>query len=118
MSRSVPEWRGSTPDAKIPDTVKARVWLRCGGCCALTGRKLRPGDAHEYDHILPLALGGLHAESNLQLVSSEAHKVKTRDDIGAIRKADRIGRKHRGEHPKSKGNNIIRSRGFQKRGTP
>lgn len=38
--RKRPEWRGKTPDARIPNAVRARVWLRCEGRCALTGLKI------------------------------------------------------------------------------
>lgn len=109
FGRSVEEWVGATPDAAIPDRVKLRIWNRYGGKCAITGRKLRANEA-EYDHIQALALGGRHAESNLRLVSGEAHKAKTADDRSRIAKADRIARKHAGLWPKSK--TPIRNRGF------
>ena len=110
--RAVEEWRGATPDAAIPARVKLRIWERCGGRCALSGRKIMPGDAHDYDHIIPLGLGGEHRETNLQLVSADAHKQKTRADVGMIAKAKRQGLKHRGLWPKSK--TPLRSRGFPK----
>lgn len=100
--RSVPEWIGATPDSAIPKAVKLRIWERYGGRCAITGRKLQVGDAYDFDHILPLALGGEHRETNIQLVSREAHKEKTREDVGRIRKADRQGLKFRGLWPETK----------------
>lgn len=110
IGRSVPEWRGDHPDQAIPERVRLRIWQRCGGRCALTGKKLRPGDAYEFDHILALALGGEHREFNLQLVSSEAHKAKTRTDVAAKAKADRIAKKHLGLWPKAKSK--LSGRGF------
>jgi 5-methylcytosine-specific restriction endonuclease McrA len=112
IGRSVPEWVGKTPDAAIPARVKLRVWERCNGRCALTGKKIMPGDAHDYDHIIPLGLGGEHREGNLQLVSAEAHKQKTRADVDMIAKAKRISLKHTGNWPKSK--TPLKSRGFPK----
>lgn len=112
FGRAVEEWVGATPDAAIPDRVKLRVWNRHGGRCAITGRKLRANEA-EYDHIQALALGGRHAESNLRLVGSEAHRAKTADDRGQIAKADRIARKHAGLWPEPK--RKLQSRGFEKR---
>ncbi len=108
--RSLPEWIGATPDSAVPRAVKMRVWERCGGRCAITGLKIHLGEPHEFDHIIPLALGGRHAESNLQLVSKDAHKTKTASDVGAIRKADRVRAKHLGLFPKPK--RPLQGRGF------
>jgi hypothetical protein len=110
--RQVPEWIGATPDTPVPPRVKLRIWERCGGRCALTGKKLMPGDAYDFDHIRPLILGGENRESNLQLVSRDAHKAKTKADVSAKAKADRTRAKHLGVWPKSKAK--IRSRGFAK----
>ena len=94
--RAIPEWRGSTPDAKIPDRVKRRIWLRCDGRCALTGRKLRPGDQHDFDHIQPLEDDGVHAEMNLQLVWRPAHREKSKAEATGRAKERRIFAKHTG----------------------
>lgn len=115
--RAVEEWRGSSPDAKIPDRVKLRIWTRCKGVCGLTGRKIRPGEAYDFDHILPLGLGGAHTESNLHVVLRDAHKAKTADDRARMAKADRIARKNAGLWPKSRAR--LSSRPFPKtRPTP
>lgn len=108
--RSVPEWVGSTPDAAIPTRVKLRVWERCEGRCAITGAKLRPGDAYDFDHEKPLHLGGEHRESNLRVVSRQAHREKSAEEVSAKAKADRIRAKHLGVFPKSK--RPLKSRGF------
>lgn len=112
--RNVPLWSSENPDAAIPRAVKARVWLRCGGRCALSGRKLTPGDAVDFDHITPLSMGGKHAEENLQLVSRQAHRAKTAEEAAPRAKADRIFAKHNGLWPKSK--RPLQGRGFAKRG--
>ena len=41
---------------------------------------------YEVDHIEPLGLGGLHCLSNLQILSVEDHKEKTKKDIAKIAK--------------------------------
>jgi 5-methylcytosine-specific restriction endonuclease McrA len=102
------EWRAAHPEAAKriikryqkahPDQVKANVARRRAArrsakceCCA-------PADfrpvydmafllAWEVDHIKPLALGGEHCVKNLQVLSVEAHKEKTRADRKAIRAA-------------------------------
>lgn len=112
MSRSVPLWEGSTPDAAIPTRVKLRIWERCGGRCGLTGRKIMPGDQHDYDHIRALILGGAHREDNIHVVLRAAHKLKTADDVARKAKADRVRAKHLGIWPQSK--RPLKSRGFEK----
>lgn len=110
--RAVPEWEGTTPDSPIPTRVKLRVWQRCGGRCAITGKKLGPADKYDFDHIIPLAMGGRHAESNLQIVERSAHREKTKQDVADLAKARRIAMKHTGIWPQSKAR--LKGRGFQK----
>lgn len=90
------EWIGSSPDAKIPDRVKARVFERYGGRCYLSGIKIGPGMAWEVEHVLALAAGGEHRESNLAPVLAKAHKEKTREDRKVIAKINRVRKKHLG----------------------
>lgn len=108
--RSVEEWIGSSPDAKVPDRVKDRIFVRNKGRCHLSGIVIRPGDAWEVEHIKPLALGGEHRESNMAPALVDAHKAKTALEKSLIAKVDRMRRKHLGTWPKSKAK--IKSRGF------
>lgn len=94
--RSVPEWIGSSPDAKVPGTVKARVFLRADGMCHLSRRKIRPGEAWEIEHIVPLSMGGQHRESNLAPALAAPHREKTAAETAARAKADRSRAKHLG----------------------
>ncbi len=52
--------------------VKRRVWERCSGRCVECGsdRLL------EFDHVIPLALGGSNGERNLQLLCAECNRTK------------------------------------------
>ncbi len=113
--RATEEWHGSSPDAEIPARVKLRIWTRCDGKCALTGKRIMPGDAYDFDHIKALANGGTHSEGNLQLVWREAHKAKTAADRGEQARVERIRKKHLGIWEKPKGNNRLQSRPFPKR---
>lgn len=79
--RSVPEWIGKTHDSQIPPRVRLRIFDRCGGVCHLSGRKIRPGDNWEVDHVVALSNGGEHRESNLVPVLVEPHKEKTKADV-------------------------------------
>ena len=94
--RTVPEWVGKTPDAKIPDRVRLRVFEAHGGICHLTGRKIRPGDTWDVDHVQALCNGGEHRESNLAPALREAHRAKTAEDVKQRAKDDRVRKKHLG----------------------
>ena len=105
--RSIAEWVGKTADSKVPRAVKARVFARYEGRCYLTGRKIRPGEAWDVEHIKPIrsARPGephLNCESNLAPALKEAHREKTAAENSAGAKADRIHAKHFGYHPKSR----------------
>lgn len=94
MSRSVEEWIGKTDDAAIPPRVRVRVFDRFGGICQLTGRKIRPGDAWDLDHIVALINGGQHRESNLQPALRDKHRAKTKEDVALKSKAAKRRKKH------------------------
>jgi len=96
MTRSVPIWTGSSDDAAIPKAVKLRIWAREGGRCSLTGSKIMVGDAFDYEHRVPLSMGGRHDEANLCLALRSAHRVKSATEATVRAKADRIRAKHLG----------------------
>ena len=56
----------------IPDEVKVYVWNRDGGRCATCGSKERL----EFDHVIPVALGGANTARNLQLLCEPCNRVK------------------------------------------
>lgn len=102
MSRTVDEWIGRNDDSIPPPRVKDRIRERQGNKCALTGVELRPGVKVEYDHIVPLWLGGANSESNLQAVVSEAHKRKTAAEAKVRAKCNRTRKAHLGIKSKKK----------------
>lgn len=112
MSRSVPIWSSDNHDAAIPRLVKARIFERQNGLCALSGRKLGVGAEWHFDHIIPLADGGRHAEDNLQAVLVKYHQDKTSDEAAVRKKVRRIHAKHHGYWEGSRAK--IPSRPFQK----
>jgi 5-methylcytosine-specific restriction protein A len=114
--RTAPEWTGKTADSKPPKSVLDRLFLRQGGKCAISGRKIRPGDSTHADHIKALKDGGTNSEGNLQLVLADAHRVKTSAENTARAKERRLRLKHAGLWPKS--TRPLQGRGFQKRETP
>lgn len=66
----------------------------------------------EFDHTIPLELGGKHEPSNIRALHVNCHRIKTEADAKSIAKARRIRKRRTGQaKPKRK----IRSRGFRKR---
>lgn len=110
MTRSTPEWIGTTPDSPVPDRVKVRVFARYEGRCHWTGKRIMPGDAWDTDHIVALINGGENRENNLApILRGKAHKEKTAQDVAIKSKTYRMQAKHLGlMKPKRK----IQSRGF------
>ncbi|HEV2756621.1 MAG TPA: HNH endonuclease signature motif containing protein [Actinomycetota bacterium] len=56
----------------IPQDVRLEVWRRDGGRCAECGRD----ELLEYDHIIPIALGGSNTAKNLQLLCADCNRAK------------------------------------------
>lgn len=81
MTRAVKEWKGKTPDSKIPPRVKLRVWEAHKGVCHISGRKIAAGEPWECDHVVALINGGEHREANLAPALRDKHKEKTAADV-------------------------------------
>lgn len=106
MPRKVKEWIASSPDAKVPPRVRLRIFKAFDGCCYLSGRPIRPGEAWELEHKVALILGGEHRESNLAPALAEFHKAKTAAEMKVKAKTDAIAKKHLrivGDGPKMQG---------------
>ena len=56
----------------ISQEVKRAVWERCCGRCAECGS----GSLLEFDHVIPLAMGGSNTERNLQLLCADCNRAK------------------------------------------
>jgi 5-methylcytosine-specific restriction protein A len=97
MSRDVAEWIGRTDNTPAPPRVKARVYLDAEGRCQHCTRFV-DGSAllGQYDHIIPLILGGENRESNLQLLCVPCHKAKTKLDVKLKAKVARVQKRHLG----------------------
>lgn len=94
MSRALPEWIGKTPDSKIPDRVRLRIFEREGGRCWISGRKIMPGDLWDLDHKVALINGGEHRESNLFPALRDKHREKTAEDVAEKAETYRVRSKH------------------------
>jgi 5-methylcytosine-specific restriction protein A len=96
MSRSVETWVGKTDDSAIPARVKDRIFAKFEGVCPKCTRELQPGH-WECDHVIPLILGGRHAEDNLQPLCTEpCHSAKTKLDVKLKAKVARVRKRHLG----------------------
>lgn len=58
--------------APIPDDVKLFVWRRDDGRCARCGSQIDL----EFDHIIPLAMGGSSSARNLQILCAICNRTK------------------------------------------
>lgn len=101
--RTVPEWIGKTPDAKIPDRVRLRVFAAHGGICWLSGRKIMPSEAWDCDHKIALINGGENRESNLAPALRDKHRAKTKADVREKSETATVRKKHLGIKTKAKG---------------
>jgi len=113
--RTVDEWIGKTDDSMPPASVKDRIIERQNKQCAISGYTFKSGDKIEFDHKIPLWLGGKNSETNLQAVLAETHAKKTKTEATVRAKINRLRQKDLGIFPKPKGNSRIQSRGFNKR---
>ena len=94
--RSVEEWQGKNDDAAIPLRVKDRIAQKFKDCCGHCGRQIGGKLRAEFDHVIPLSIGGKHEEGNLALVCNECHAAKTKLDVKIKAKIARVRKKHLG----------------------
>lgn len=72
----------------IPKAWKQAALARSGGTCIRLG--CAATEALEYDHAIPLALGGKHRADNIQPLCRAHHRLKTDNDLKLIAKAKRL----------------------------
>ena len=111
MSRTVAEWHGKTDDTSLSASAKERIARKANDCCVRCERKVGGKLRAEFDHIVPLILGGANRESNIQLLCSECHGAKTKLDVKLKAKVARVRKKHFGF---TAGRQKIQSPGFAK----
>lgn len=101
MSRSVPEWIGTSDDQRAPPRVRVRVFERCQGACGQCGRKIRAGESWTLEHLKALVNGGANRESNLGVTCRNCLPAKNAADVAEKSLIARKRSKHLGIKPKS-----------------
>ena len=89
MTRSIPEWKGKTDDARPPTTVQIRLFEAARAMCQNCAVKLKPGNWH-LDHHIRLKDGGANREANLRVLCEPCHREKTGQENKDQAKANRI----------------------------
>ena len=91
----VAEWRRKNPGRGASYSAKRRALIKVQRCSCCTDAEIQriylvaALMPYEVDHGRPLELGGPHCCHNLQILSPEAHRIKTVQDNHAIRAAKR-----------------------------
>lgn len=96
MSRTVSDWVARHDDQAIPARVKDRIALKAEGYCQHCRREIAGKLRAEFDHAIPLIVGGKHCESNLQLLCHECHGAKTKLDVKLKAKVAKVRQRHLG----------------------
>lgn len=101
--RTVPEWIGATADTPIPQRVKDRVFAREDGVCHIAGRKIRPGEKWDAEHVIALCnwlptpdQPHGNRESNIKPALAAKHPEKTARDVAEKSAIYRKRSKHLG----------------------
>jgi 5-methylcytosine-specific restriction endonuclease McrA len=67
----------------------ARLLEYAGKCACGCGQKIDQTTGCEWDHIVPLAIGGDDDLTNMQPLTARCHRAKTAGDAGTIAKTRR-----------------------------
>ena len=79
---------GTTKRGSLSKTRKLEIWEREHGRCMVCSMKLTTGNLI-FEHVIPLALGGVDEDSNIRLTCKGCASTKTKEDMSRINKAKR-----------------------------
>ncbi|MBP8234487.1 MAG: HNH endonuclease [Rhizorhabdus sp.] len=102
MARSVKEWVGRNDDTPPSEACKRRIMARQENLCALTGRPFTAKEKPQFDHKVPLWLGGQNRESNLHAIHKAEHAAKTSAEAKVRAKVNANTSKHFGLRERAK----------------
>lgn len=100
--RSLPEWRGKTPDTPVPDRVRARVFTAKGGRCHRCTRKINAGEKWTCEHLLALINDGENRERNLDVTCNWCLPAKNAEDVAEKSRVYQRKKRHLGIRKPSK----------------
>lgn len=101
----------------IGKSKRARIFLAHEGICWLCKVKIGADEAYDIDHQISRELGGSDDDDNLAPAHKDCHRAKTKSDVKAIAKSNRI-RRANGPVEGRKKRKAIPSRPFQSRRKP
>lgn len=79
----------------ISTTERTRIWERFNRTCQMCFRPTDFGGV-DFDHHIPLAIGGDDTEANLRPLCRPCHRLKTAGDVTDIARAKSREASHRG----------------------
>ena len=101
--RTVTEWIGESPDTKIPNRVRVRVFEAKGGKCHRCGRRITVSDSWTLEHLIALANGGENRERNLDLTCRWCLPEKNAEDVAIKSHGYEVRKRHIGiKKPRSR----------------
>lgn len=83
----------AAPRPSISKAKRARIFLAHEGICWLCKLKIAADAPYDIDHQVSRELGGSDEDDNLAPAHKDCHKAKTKSDVKAIAKSNRIIRK-------------------------
>lgn len=83
-------WANRTGNSVMISPIKARLIKQQKGRCGICGDFFLPDDIIERDHIIPKALEGKNLRENVHAVHRYCHLIKTKAEIGEIRRKHKI----------------------------
>lgn len=94
------------------------IFDRDHGICYLCGLPISDGESYDLDHELSRELGGSDMDNNLRPAHRTCHRRKSKLDVAAIAKSNRIRRANGPTDERRKSKKPLRSRPFQQRYRP
>ncbi len=85
-----------TARRRISTRERVAIFTAAEGACHICRLVIRPGDAWDVEHVIPLAQGGEDSGDNLRPAHKDCHAAKTAADAGDTARAKRLAAKHIG----------------------
>ncbi|AFU47320.1 hypothetical protein C380_18130 [Acidovorax sp. KKS102] len=77
----------SGANARIPRSSAAVAEFKRQNACPINSATRGPCPGYEVDHIVPLCAGGLDTPANMQWLTRQAHREKTKVDVMRCRRS-------------------------------